>query len=105
MGLSKKGKPCIVRSALVAAAVSVKTTHACPRRRYVFIATTSSTLPNCENIAYKHFFISAAACRRRAGQSVRKIPFQASRGCSISGLQHVKALMSKLQCSSKLLAV
>ena len=59
MGLSKKGKSCMDRSALVAPAISENTTHAWPRSRYVFKHTTSIILPNCENMAYRHFFRSA----------------------------------------------
>ena len=50
MGLSKKGKPCIEFSALVAAVTSAKTIQACPRSRYVFMQTTSRILPNWEKI-------------------------------------------------------
>ena len=59
MGLSKKGKPCIELSALVAAVTSANTIHAWPRSRYVFMQTTSRILPNWEKIVYKHFFSSA----------------------------------------------
>lgn len=59
MGLSKNGKPCIVLNALVAAAVSVNTIHACPRNRSVFSATTSMIFPNWLNMAYMHFLSSA----------------------------------------------
>ena len=59
MGLSMNGKPCIVRSALVAAAVSVNTTHAWPLNLNVFSATTSKTFPNWLKSAYMHFFSSA----------------------------------------------
>lgn len=38
-GLSKNGKPCICRSALVAAATSLKTIHAWPRSAFVFRTT------------------------------------------------------------------
>jgi hypothetical protein len=66
MGLSKKGKPCIVLNALVAAAVSVKTTQACPRSLKVLSATTSMILPNWPNNAYIHFLSSAESQEQRA---------------------------------------
>jgi hypothetical protein len=59
MGLSKKGKPCMDVSALVAEVTSAKTTQACPRSLMVFSATTSTILPNWEKMAYRHFFSSA----------------------------------------------
>ncbi len=62
IGLSKKGKPCMERSAVVDAATSANTIQAWPRSRYVFIATMSMIFPNWEKMAYRHFFSSA---RRR----------------------------------------
>ena len=59
MGFSKNGKPCMERSAVVDALTSAKTIQAWPRSLYVFMATMSTIFPNCEKIAYRHFFNSA----------------------------------------------
>ena len=64
MGLSKKGKPCMVRRALVDAAVSLNTTQACPLNRSVFKHTTSKIFPNWLKMAYMHFRSSVCVCMR-----------------------------------------
>lgn len=58
IGFSKKGNPCICRKACVAEACSSKQIHAWPLNLWFLITTTSRIFPNCENIAYRHFFIS-----------------------------------------------
>lgn len=70
MGFSKKGKPCMERSALVAAATSANTIHACPRSRKVFKHTTSRIFPNWENMPYRHFLSSARASGSVHGVSI-----------------------------------
>ena len=49
MGLSNNGNPCNDLIAFVASVISLYTINACPRIFIVFRATTSTTLPYCEN--------------------------------------------------------
>ena len=56
-GLLRKERPCIDRSAFVAAPVSLKTTNAWPR---IFTVSIAMMSPNSENIAYRLFFSSVS---------------------------------------------
>ncbi len=59
IGLSYRGKDCILAMAAVALAVSPKTTQACPRRGLLRQCTMSTTRPKGEKVTYRAFFKGA----------------------------------------------